>query len=59
MMRQLSQQQNAADPPQLTVTPRVGHIFHGEFSRAEELIRIGETAMEQALSDLRALVVTH
>ncbi len=56
MMRQLSQQQNAADPAELTVTPRVGHVFHGEFNRAEELIGIGEAAMEQSIDRLRALV---
>jgi NTE family protein len=55
-LRQLSAQQNAADPAELVVTPRVGHIFHGEFSRADELIGIGETAMEGALPELRALV---
>lgn len=54
-LRQLSLQQNAAAPAALTVTPRVGHIFHGEFDRAEELIRIGETAMEESLGALRRL----
>jgi len=56
MLRQASQLQNASDPPELAITPRVGHIFHGEFSRAEELIRIGADAMEQALPELRALL---
>jgi NTE family protein len=56
MMRQLSQHQNAADPAELTVTPRVGHIFHGEFNRAEELIRIGAEAMQPALDELRRLL---
>lgn len=55
-LRQLSAQQNAADPAELTITPRVGHIFHGEFGRADELIGIGEAAMEAALPELRALV---
>jgi NTE family protein len=54
-LRQLSLQQNAADPAALTVTPRVGHIFHGEFDRAEELIRIGEAAMEESLDALSNL----
>jgi NTE family protein len=53
MMHQLSVQQNAVDPADLTITPRVGHIFHGEFNRADELIRIGAEAMESALGDLR------
>lgn len=55
-LRQLSAQQNAADPAELTITPRVGHIFHGEFNRAEELIGIGASAMEGALPELRARV---
>jgi NTE family protein len=54
-LRQLSAQQNAADPAELTITPRVGHIFHGEFGRADELIGIGKAAMEAALPELRAL----
>jgi NTE family protein len=56
MMRQLSAHQSAADPAEVTVTPRVGHIFHGELDRAGELIRIGAEAMEQSLGDLRPLI---
>jgi predicted acylesterase/phospholipase RssA len=53
MMRQLSRHQNAADPAELCIMPRVGHIFHGEFNRADELIRIGTEAMDDALDELR------
>ncbi|QQO56193.1 MAG: patatin-like phospholipase family protein [Thiohalocapsa sp. PB-PSB1] len=56
VLRQLSVHQNAAHPADLTVTPRVGHIFPGEFNRAEELIQIGEQAMQEALAELRPLL---
>ncbi len=53
MMRQFSRHQNVADPAELCIMPRVGHILHGEFNRADELIRVGTDTMEASLDALR------
>jgi NTE family protein len=54
MMRELSQKQNALHPADCYVTPKTGHITVAEFHRAEELIALGESAMEEALPRLLA-----
>lgn len=43
----------AGEPPDVHVTPRVGHIGMLEFQRASELIELGEAAMEAAMPELR------
>lgn len=43
----------AGDPPDVHITPRLGHIGLFEFDRAEEIIAEGEAAVERALPDLR------
>ena len=42
----------AGDPPDVSITPRVGHIGLLEFDRAEECIEEGEAAVERALPTL-------
>jgi len=42
----------AGDPPDVNITPRVGHIGLLEFDRAEELIREGEEAVEDKRPEL-------
>ena len=44
----------AGDPPDVHITPRLGHIGLLEFDRADEIIAEGEAAVERALPDLRA-----
>ena len=44
----------AGEPPDVHITPRLGHIGLLEFDRAEEMIAEGEAAVERALPDLRA-----
>ena len=39
----------AGDPPDVSITPRVGHIGLLEFDRADECIEEGEAAVERAL----------
>jgi NTE family protein len=43
----------AADPPDIQITPRVGHIGLAEFDRAEELIARGQQAAEAAIPDIK------
>ncbi len=43
----------AGEPPDVHITPRLGHIGMFEFDRAEEIIAEGEAAVERALPDLR------
>ena len=42
----------AGDPPDVTIAPKVGHIGLLDFDQAEELIEIGEAAVERALPSL-------
>ncbi len=46
----------AADPPDMLIKPRVGHIGLLEFDRAAELIAAGEEAVERALPRLQAVL---
>jgi len=43
----------AGEPPDVHITPRLGHVGLFEFGRAEEIIAEGEAAVERALPDLR------
>ena len=43
----------AGEPPDVHITPRLGHVGLFEFDRAEEIIAEGEAAVERALPDLR------
>lgn len=42
----------AGEPADVLITPRVGHIGLLEFDRADEVITLGEEAVERALPDL-------
>lgn len=46
MQDRLTRSRLAGDPPDVHITPRVGHIGLLEFERAEEAIREGENAVE-------------
>jgi NTE family protein len=52
----MSRSRLAADPPDVTVTPRVGHIGLLEFHRGEESIAEGEAAMLRAMPQLKAAI---
>lgn len=43
----------AGEPPDVHITPRLGHIGLSEFDRAEDCIREGEAAVERVLPDLQ------
>jgi NTE family protein len=46
----------AGDPPDFTITPRLGGVGVFDFHRADELIAIGAAATERALADIRQAV---
>jgi NTE family protein len=49
----------AAEPPDVAIDPKLGHIGSAEFDRAAELIDLGYAAAEAAIPDIReALRVT-
>ena len=52
MLDRLTRARLAGDPPDVNITPRVGHIGLLEFDRAEELIREGEEAVEDKRPEL-------
>jgi NTE family protein len=52
----MSRSRLAADPPDVTVTPRLGQIGLLEFHRGDESIAEGEAAMLRALPQLRNAV---
>ncbi|MFZ3034063.1 MAG: patatin-like phospholipase family protein [Parvibaculum sp.] len=46
----------ASDPPDIVIAPRVGHLSLMEFDQADELIRLGEEAAEEALPNIRETI---
>lgn len=52
IMDRLSRARMAGDPADVLVSPRVGHVSLLEFDRADELIRLGEEAVEDVLPRL-------
>jgi NTE family protein len=50
----LARSRLAGDPPDVLITPRIGHIGLMEFDRADELIAEGEAAVERAMPDIKA-----
>jgi len=56
MQNRLSRSRLAGDPPDVTITPRCGHIGLMEFHRASELIDEGERAFELSKHQLRDAV---
>jgi NTE family protein len=49
----------AGDPPDVQISPKVGHIGLMEFDRAEDLIKLGEAAVENSLSDIDDVMAVH
>jgi len=43
----------AGEPPDVSINPRVGHIGLLDFHRADELIDLGENAVERAMPEIR------
>ena len=43
----------AGEPPDVSISPRVGHVGLLDFHRADELIDLGEAAVERAMPEIR------
>lgn len=48
----LGRMRMASDPPDVVINPRIGHISLLDFDKADELIRLGREATDQALPDI-------
>ena len=61
LQNRLSRSRLAGDPPDVSINPRTGHIGLMEFHRAEELIREGTLAFEEAESHVKDAIeiITH
>ena len=46
----------AGDPPDIMIAPKVGHLSLLDFDRADELIRLGEEAAEEAIPQIREII---
>jgi NTE family protein len=55
----ISRSRLAGDPPDVQIAPKVGHIGLMEFDRADELIRLGEAAVESAMQELDDVFAVH
>lgn len=60
MQNRLSRSRLAGDPPDVTITPRCGHVGLMEFHRCHELIEEGNRALDSALPQLKdAIAIIH
>jgi len=55
LMAELARQSLALDPPDLGLTLPVGHVEIHDFTRADELIAIGQSAVRERIGDITAL----
>jgi NTE family protein len=53
MQDRLTRMRLAGDPPDVHVTPRIGHIGWLDFHRAAEAIEVGQAATEKAIDSIR------
>jgi NTE family protein len=56
MQDRLTRMRLAGDPPDIHITPRIGHIGWLEFHRAAEAIAVGRAAAEKALDSIAEMV---
>ena len=52
MQDRLTRMRLAGDPPDVHITPHIGHIGWLDFHRAAEAIAVGKTATEKALEPI-------
>jgi NTE family protein len=52
MQDRITRARLAGDPPDIMISPRLGHIGMFEFHRAEEAIAIGADATERAIETI-------
>jgi NTE family protein len=58
MQERITRSRMAGDPPDVTITPRVGHLGPLEFYRAEEAIEAGRASVQEAREQLAQLLET-
>jgi len=56
MQDRLTRMRLAGDPPDVHITPHIGHIGWLDFHRAEEAIAAGKAAAEKALEPIAATI---
>ena len=56
MQDRITRARLAGDPPDVMISPRVGHIGWFDFHRAQEAIEVGARAAERALDDISEAV---
>jgi len=54
MQDRLTRSRLAGDPPDIHIKPHIGHIGLLEFEKADELIKLGEEAVEENLENIQA-----
>ena len=52
----LARMRMAGDPPDIMIAPKVGHLSLLDFDHADELIRLGEEAAEEAIPQIREII---
>ena len=52
----LARMRMAGDPPDFMIAPKVGHLSLLDFDRADELIRLGEEAAEEAIPQIHEII---
>ena len=56
MQDRITRARLAGDPPDLLITPRIGHFGWFDFHRADELIAFGARAAERALDSIQEAI---
>ena len=56
MQDRLTRMRLAGDPPDVHITPRIGHVGFLDFHRAAEAIEVGQAATEKALDSISELI---
>jgi NTE family protein len=57
MQDRLTRMRLAGDPPDVHITPRVGHIGWLDFHHAAEAIEVGRAATEKAIDSITESIV--
>jgi NTE family protein len=56
MQDRITRARLAGDPPDITISPRVGNIAWFDFHRADEAMKLGAEAAERALDTIHEAV---
>jgi NTE family protein len=56
LLDRVTRSRRAGEPPDVSISPRLGHIGLLEFDRAAEVIAEGEAATERTLAELGEVI---